>query len=98
MLSFLCKQVFALAILGSAAVSFSFPAYFREWGGVKPTDPVMPIVGFSLAKAFGFTGELAAGCVLKSAVAALPANVFSIWMNFSGSVLANWWSRRPVKS
>ena len=32
--------------------------------------------------------------VLESAVAALPANVFSVWMNFSGSVLANWWSKR----
>ena len=40
-------------------------------------------------------GALAAD-VLKSAVAALPANMFSIWMNFSGSVLANYWSRRPV--
>ena len=35
--------------------------------------------------------------VLNSPVAALPANVFSIWMNFSGSVLANWWSRRRPK-
>ena len=33
--------------------------------------------------------------VLNSAIAALPANVFSIWMNFSGSVLANWWSKHP---
>lgn len=32
--------------------------------------------------------------VLGSAVAALPANVFSIWMNFSGSVLASIWSKR----
>lgn len=39
-------------------------------------------------------GALAAE-VLQSAAAALPANVFSIWMNFSGSVLANRWSRRP---
>ena len=22
--------------------------------------------------------------------------MFSIWMNFSGSVLANYWNRRPV--
>ena len=36
--------------------------------------------------------------VLGSAVAALPANVFSIWMNFSGSVLASHWSRKPVKA
>lgn len=43
----------------------------------------------------GMAGALAAD-VLKSAVAALPANMFSIWMNFSGSVLANYWSRRPV--
>ena len=44
----------------------------------------------------GMAGALAVG-VLGSAVAALPANVFSIWMNFSGSVLANFWSRRPSK-
>ena len=42
----------------------------------------------------GMAGALAIG-VLGSAVAALPANVFSIWMDFSGSVLASFWSRRP---
>ena len=36
----------------------------------------------------GMAGALAVG-VLGSAVAALPANVFSIWMDFSGSILAN---------
>ena len=46
----------------------------------------------------GMAGALAVG-VLGSAVAALPANVFSIWMDFSGSVLASVWSRRaPVES
>ena len=35
--------------------------------------------------------------VLKSPVAALPPNVFSIWMNFSGSILANYWNKRPCK-
>lgn len=40
----------------------------------------------------GMAGALAVG-VLNSAVAALPANVFSVWMNFSGSVLASIWSR-----
>ena len=44
----------------------------------------------------GMAGALAVG-VLKSTVAALPANVFSIWMNFSGSVLANFWCRRSPK-
>ena len=41
----------------------------------------------------GMAGALAVG-VMNSAVAALPANIFSIWMNFSGSVLASWWSKR----
>ena len=41
----------------------------------------------------GMAGALAVG-VLGSEVAALPANVFSIWMNFSGSVLASYWSRK----
>lgn len=40
----------------------------------------------------GMAAALSVG-VLNSAVAALPANVFSIWMNFSGSVLAGFWSR-----
>ncbi|WP_369069158.1 bile acid:sodium symporter family protein [Kineococcus terrestris] len=28
--------------------------------------------------------------------AALPAAIFSVWHNVSGSLLATWWSRRPV--
>jgi BASS family bile acid:Na+ symporter len=43
----------------------------------------------------GMAGALAVG-VLGSAVAALPANVFSIWMDFSGSILANFWSRHKA--
>ena len=43
----------------------------------------------------GMAAALAVG-VLGSAVAALPANVFSVWMNFSGSLIASFWSRRPA--
>ena len=43
----------------------------------------------------GMAGALATD-VLKSAVAALPANVFSIWMNFSGSLVASRWSKREI--
>ena len=35
--------------------------------------------------------------VLHSTVAALPANAAAVWMNLSGSMLANYWNRRPVK-
>ena len=43
----------------------------------------------------GMAGALSVK-VLNSAMAALPANIFSIWMNFSGSVLASWWRRRKA--
>ncbi len=29
-------------------------------------------------------------------LAALPASLFSVWHNISGSVVASWWARRPV--
>jgi len=35
--------------------------------------------------------------VLKSTSAALAPAIFGPWMNISGSVLANWWRRKPVK-
>ena len=35
--------------------------------------------------------------VLHSSVAALPANAAAVWMNLSGSMLANSWSRCPPK-
>jgi len=34
--------------------------------------------------------------VLKSTSAALAPAIFGPWMNISGSVLANWWRRKPV--
>ncbi len=109
MIRFLRRQSFGLAILACAALAFSFPSAFTQWGGVKLTSLVvpaiqlimfgmgttlsigdflrvvrrpwavavgvflqflvMPLVGFSLAKALGFSGELAAGCVLIGSVA-----------------------------
>ena len=33
---------------------------------------------------------------LGSTTAALPATVFSIWMDFSGSVLANYWRKKKA--
>ena len=106
---FLRRQLFALAILASAGISFAFPSAFDTWCGVKLLKLVvpaiqlimfgmgttlsladfarvakmpwavgigvflqflvMPLVGFLLAKMFGFSGELAAGCILVGSVA-----------------------------
>ena len=38
-----------------------------------------------------------AGAMGKLATVGLAAAVFSAWMNISGSILANYWKRRPVK-
>lgn len=40
---------------------------------------IMPVTGFVLAKIF--------------ALAALPAAIFSVWHNISGSAIAWWWRR-----
>lgn len=45
-------------------------------------------------------GGMASGLamnVLKSTPAALAPAIFGPWMNVSGSVLATWWHRKPVK-
>lgn len=36
--------------------------------------------------------------VLQSANAALAPAIFGPWMNFSGSLLASWWKRRPTET
>lgn len=36
--------------------------------------------------------------VLKSTSAALAPAIFGPWMNISGSVLANWWRRKPIQN
>lgn len=38
-----------------------------------------------------------AGSMGKLATVGLAAAVFGAWMNISGSILANWWKRRPVE-
>src|SRR5688500_14054486 len=38
-----------------------------------------------------------AGSMGKLGTVGLPAAVFRPWMNISGSLLANYWRRRPVK-
>ena len=45
-------------------------------------------------------GGMASGLamdVLKSAPAALAPAIFGPWMNISGSMLATWWHRKPVR-
>jgi len=45
----------------------------------------------------GGMGSALAMNVLKSSAAALAPAIFGPWMNVSGSILASWWRRKPVK-
>ncbi len=45
----------------------------------------------------GGMGTALAINVLKSPIVALAPNIFGIWMNISGSLLANWWGKRPPR-
>jgi len=89
------------AFIVAAAVLHNVTGYALGYWLVRLLGRVLPF-GESEARTVaievgmqnsGMAAALSIG-VLDSAVAALPANVFSIWMNFSGSVLAGIWSRR----
>jgi BASS family bile acid:Na+ symporter len=45
----------------------------------------------------GGMGSALAMRVLQSSAAALAPAIFGPWMNVSGSILASWWRRKPVK-
>lgn len=66
-----------------------------RWCRLSATDARTVAVEVGMQNG-GMAAALATG-VMHSAVAALPANIFSIWMNFSGSLLANFWSKHPPK-
>ncbi|MBE9509293.1 MAG: bile acid:sodium symporter family protein, partial [Bacteroidetes bacterium] len=54
-------------------------------------------VGFEVGMQNGGMASGIAMGVLKSASAALAPAIFGPWMNISGSVLATWWRRKPVR-
>ena len=74
--------------MGGVLMEFDPPAFVARLGlGEAEARTVAIEVGMQNS---GMAGALSVK-VLNSAMAALPANIFSIWMNFSGSVLASWW-------
>ncbi len=54
-------------------------------------------VAFEVGLQNGGMASGLAGSMGKLGTVGLPAAVFSPWMNISGSLLANYWRRRPVK-
>ena len=62
-----------------------------RWTGLGETDARTVAIEVGMQNS-GMASALAVG-VLGSATIALPANIFSVWMNFSGSVLASIFAR-----
>jgi BASS family bile acid:Na+ symporter len=54
-------------------------------------------VAFEVGLQNGGMASGLAGAMGKLATVGLAAAIFSPWMNISGSILANYWKRRPVK-
>jgi len=55
-------------------------------------------VAFEVGLQNGGMASGLAGSMGKLGTVGLPATVFSPWMNISGSILANYWRKRPVEA
>ena len=62
-LRILRRQAFGLAVLACAAIAFSFPEAFTEWGGVKLTSLVVPAIQFIM---FGMGTTLSPAVLWRS--------------------------------
>ncbi|MBA7556353.1 hypothetical protein ES705_49058 [subsurface metagenome] len=83
-----------------AAVIHNFIGYvFGYWGArvAKLDESSCRTVGFEVGMQNGGMASGIAMGVLKSASVALAPAIFGPWMNISGSVLATWWRRKPVR-
>ena len=84
----------------AAAVIHNFVGYILGYWSARVArldDSSCRTVAFEVGVQKGGMASGLAMNVLKSAPAALAPAIFGPWMNISGSVLATWWHRRPVK-
>ena len=67
------------------------------WAGCSGSIKIRRTVAFEVGlQNAGMASGLAAG-MGKLGTLGLPAAVFSPWMNIAGSILANYWRKRPVE-
>lgn len=89
-----------LALIAVAIIHNFIGYVLGYWGGraAKLDETSCRTMGFEVGMQNGGMASGIAMEVLKSASAAMAPAIFGPWMNISGSVLANWWRRKPVKS
>jgi len=91
-------EVGALLFLASAlhnAVGFGFGYWLSRAAGLDKNSARS--VAFEVGLQNGGMASGIAGALGKLGTMGLAAAVFSPWMNISGSMLANYWRRRPVE-
>jgi BASS family bile acid:Na+ symporter len=88
------------ALFGAAILHNGLGYLLGYWGAraARLDESSCRAVAFEVGMQNGGMASGIAMDVLRSASAALAPAIFGPWMNISGSVLANWWRRRPVKS
>jgi BASS family bile acid:Na+ symporter len=91
-------EVGALLFLASAlhnAVGFGFGYWLSRAAGLDKNSARS--VAFEVGLQNGSMASGIAGALGKLGTMGLAAAVFSPWMNISGSMLANYWRKRPVE-
>lgn len=91
-------------LLGAAAVLHNLLGYSLGYGSARLLGLVLPLdendartLAFEVGMQNSGLASALAVNVLHSPLAALPANIFSVFMDFSGSLLAGFWKNRPPR-
>lgn len=87
--------LFVASVIHNAAGYFFGYWFSRLFGLDKNSSRT---VAFEVGLQNGGMASGLAGAMGKLGTVGLAAAVFSPWMNISGSILANYWRRRPVKN
>ncbi len=93
---------FALGYGVSHLINVALGTLLRRFGRRTASAPLIPetdcrTIAIEVGMQNGGMGTALAINVLKSPIAALAPNIFGMWMNIAGSILANYWNRRPPK-
>jgi BASS family bile acid:Na+ symporter len=88
-----------LALLAAVILHNGLGYLLGYWGAraARLEEVYCRTVAFEVGMQNGGMASAIAMEVLRSTSAALAPAIFGPWMNISGSVLANWWRRRPPK-
>jgi len=89
-----------LALIAAAVLHNGTGYFLGYWGArlARLDESACRAVAMEVGMQNGGMASGLAIDVLKSTSAALAPAIFGPWMNVSGSLLAGWWRRRPVKA